>query len=616
MEAMCGIVGFFGPPASSRLWAMEQALEHRGPDSGGHLETPAVSLGMRRLRIIDLETGDQPMSTADGRLHLVYNGEVYNYRELRVELEALGHVFRTRSDTEVVLEAFAEWDVAAFARFNGMWAIALLDDRGAEPRLVLCRDQFGIKPLYLTQAGDRLLFASEIKALLTDPDVVPSVNEDVLYQYLAFGLFDHSEDTFFQGIENVPAACYVDIRPSGRTTSNYWQPVLAEDGVTDPVAFRELFARAVERRLVSDAPVGACLSGGLDSSSIAVVLAAQLRAAHPDAGSLGRRVKTFSAVFPHDPIDESAYIDEVVAATHAESHRVVPDHGDLLAEVSDFAWQVEMPTVSSAPYAMWCVMRLAREHVTVLLDGQGGDELLGGYDAYPYVYLRDLLRRRRFGRFIVEGVRWADVVVPLVVKRLLSRFHRSPDAGLLRPSFARGRPRPVDDRSHDNLKVRLLQDLLTYSLPPLLRYEDRISMGQSIETRLPFLDQELVEAVLRLPIDAIMGGGWNRRILREALRDDLPPIIRRRRKKIGFTTPEFRWYRDELAGLEEILGSTTFAERPYWDAAAVRRAFREAVLGRGNHSLVYWRMINAEIWLRVYIDSAAASDSVASRIAA
>jgi asparagine synthase (glutamine-hydrolysing) len=414
VRTMCGIAGYFGASSRPLLESMTDALAHRGPDGGGYVVTEAASMGMRRLKIIDLVDGDQPMHTADGRIHLVYNGEVYNFRELRTELEALGRQFHTHSDSEVVLEAYAQWGTDAFRRFNGMWGLAFLDERGATPKLVLSRDHFGIKPLYYGRWAGRTVFASEIKSILADPSFPRRANERVMFDYLAHGLFDHTAMTFFEGIESVPAASFVEIDHTGIRTQRFWTGTLAEDGPTDPAAFRVLFERAVARRLISDVPVGTCLSGGLDSSSITVILAEQLKAANPDARSLGARLQTFSAIFPDDSIDESEYIDSVIGVTHAESHRIAPTHAGLIKELAQLVWQVEMPMVSSAPYAMWTVMRMAKDHVTVLIDGQGGDELLGGYDVYPYVYLRQLLRQRQLRRLLVEAFRWRNVVVPLM----------------------------------------------------------------------------------------------------------------------------------------------------------------------------------------------------------
>ncbi len=602
---MCGVDGFWGPRDLELLEAMTSSLVHRGPDDAGLLETDAASLGFRRLSIIDLAQGHQPMSTPDGLVHLAYNGEVYNFRELRADLEGLGHTFRTSCDTEVVLHAFHEWGAECFARFNGMWGLAILDERGERPKVVLARDHFGIKPMYYARSGPRVLFASEIKAILQDPVFPRRVDDQQMYEYLAFGLFDHTEATFFHGVRQVPAAGYAVIDDDGIRVERYWTPVIDESGSGDPNEFRAVFERSVERRLVADVPVGICLSGGLDSSSICTVMARQLEQHVPDATSLGDRLRTFSAVFPGDPIDESDYIDSVLAVTGADSSRVEPTAKDFVREMEPWVWHVEEPMVSSAPFAMWMVMRLARQQVTVVLDGQGGDELLGGYDHYPYVYFRELLTKRRYPTFLREGWRLRDVVIPLARRRLRQRRQRVELDGLLDPNFARGCTRPRDDRVQNDLKLRLLQDFTTYSLPPLLRYEDRTSMAHSLEARLPFLDQELVEHVLRLPARAIIDQGWTRRVLREGLRGILPDKVYRRRKKIGFTTPEFRWYRHERAVLQGLLRSPSFTGRKYWNGPAVADAFRQACDGEREESMFFWRAINAEVWMRVFFDDAA-----------
>ncbi len=602
---MCGVDGFWGPPDHALLEAMTAAQVHRGPDDFGYLETEAASLGFRRLSILDLAMGHQPMSTPDGQVHISYNGEVYNYRELRAELEALGHSFTTTCDTEVVLHAFQEWDTDCFARFNGMWGLAVLDERAARPRVVLARDHFGIKPMYYARSGPRVLFASEIKAILQDPAFPRSVDDQQMYEYLAFGLFDHTDATFFDGVKQVPAAAFAIVDDDGIRVSKYWEPVLSEDGSPDPADFRAVFDRSVERRLVADVPVGICLSGGLDSSSICTVMARQLEAHVPDATSLGDQLKTFSAVFPNDPIDETDYIESVLAVTGAATSRVAPTAKDFVREMEPWVWHVEEPMVSSAPFAMWMVMRLAREQVTVVLDGQGGDELLGGYDHYPYVYLRELLKKRRYRTFAREALRARDVVMPLIRRRLRQRRQRVDLSGLLDPAFVRRSTRPRDDRVKDDLKLRLLQDFTTYSLPPLLRYEDRTSMAHSLEARLPFLDQELVEHILSLPAHALIEHGWTRRVLREGLKGTLPDKVYRRRKKIGFTTPEFRWYRRERAVLQGLLRSPSFTNRPYWNGPEVAAAFKRACDGDREESMFFWRAINAEVWMRIFFDDAA-----------
>ena len=600
---MCGICGFTGRPDPALLRAMAASIRHRGPDDDGFFETDGASLGFRRLAIIDLDTGAQPMSTDGDRLHIVFNGEIYNYRELRTELEAEGRRFTTRSDTEVALQAYAQWGPAAFQRFNGMWAIALLDRRGVQPELVLCRDHFGIKPLFYAAHDERVVFASEIKAILEDPTFPRRVDEQQLYEYLRFGLYDHNDLTFFSGIRQVAAGAYVSVDPTGATReTRYWTPVISEDADPDPKEFLRLFTRAVERRLVADVPVGTCLSGGLDSSSIVCVMDRLLAQHVPDSVSLGDRLKTFSAVFPGDPIDERRYVEAVLAVTSADPTWVQPTSEQWLAELETWVWHAEEPMITTAPYAMWSVMRAASEKVTVLLDGQAGDELLGGYVPYQYVYLRQLLREHRYREFAAESARARDTVGRLARRRLWEGRHQVDLGSLLRPEWTRGKKRPDDPRVQDDLKKRLLQDLTTFSLPSLLRYEDRNSMAHSMESRLPFLDQELVEWILRLPASAIVSGGWSRRIMREAMRGILPETVRQRRRKIGFTTPEFRWFRQQRSSIQSLMRSPSFQSRPYWDADAVADAFRVACVGGSEESLFFWRTVNVELWLRVYFE--------------
>ena len=600
---MCGITGFWGRPDHRLLEAMTESLHHRGPDDVGYFDDSVASLGFRRLSIIDLAHGHQPMSMDGERLHIVYNGEVYNFRELRAELEEHGHEFHTTCDTEVVLHAYAHWGLDCFRRFNGMWALAIVDRRAPSAKLVLARDHFGIKPLFYAKHDGRVVFGSEIKALLQDPTFPRAVDEQQMYEYLRYGLFDHNDGTFFRDVRQVPAASHAVVDEHGITETTYWTPRISEDGDPSPAAFRAVFERAVQRRLVADVPVGICLSGGLDSSSICTVMAQQLREHVRDAESMGDRLKTFSAFFPGDPIDESAYIKTVLDVTGADSSVVEPTERDFIREMEPWVWHMEEPMVSSAPFAMWMVMRLARRQVKVVLDGQAGDELLGGYDHYPYVFLRQLLREHQYARFAREAWLLRDIVWPLARRRLWDRRHHNDTAEMLRPDFVRRHTAPHDDRVADNLKVRLLQDFVTYSLPPLLRYEDRASMAHSLEARLPFLDQELVEHILRLPASSLIDNGWPRAIVRRGLHGLLPRKVERRRKKIGFTTPEFRWYRRERAALQSLMRSPSFRRRPYWKADEIARRFRLACAGEVEESMFFWRAVNAEVWMRLYIDS-------------
>jgi asparagine synthase (glutamine-hydrolysing) len=622
---MCGIFGFAGAPDRQLLGRMAAALAHRGPDDAGSFERPTVSLGHRRLSIIDRAGGHEPMPNEDESVWLVFNGEIYNYRELRDELIAAGHTFRTTCDTEVIVHAYEEWGPGCAARFNGMWAYAVADLREGGGKLVLCRDHFGIKPLYYARAprSGRLLFASEIKGLLQDPELAAEPDDQMVFEYLLHGFHDHRAETFFRGIYHVPAATWIELPlPAGRGDeagagdevapapgpltaplpgSAFWTPVLTTDGSPDPGQFRELFRTSVERRLVSEVPVGSCLSGGLDSTTIVTFMSELLGEEAPDAASLRGQLKTFSAVFDGDPIDERKYIEIAVESTGADTTYTNPTSPEFIDELREFVWHQEEPIVSTGPYAQWCVMRSAREQVTVLLDGQGGDELLAGYVPYQLVYLRQLRRERRWAELRREAERSRDVLWPLAKRRLAQRRKRLPARNLLRPGFLAGVTDPGYGRAQADLKQRLLQDLLTYSLPCLLRYEDRNSMAFSIESRVPYLDQELVDHILSLPDTAIVHGGWSRWILRAAMRD-MPDRIRLRRWKVGFTTPEMRWIKARRAAFTSLYQSPSFQARPYWNGAAVTKAFRACCRGEVEESMFFWRTANIELWLREFCD--------------
>jgi asparagine synthase (glutamine-hydrolysing) len=619
---MCGIAGFWGPPDPGLLATMTARIAHRGPDGEGFFSHELGSLGHRRLAIIDPDGGHQPLGTPDGLVQLSYNGEVYNFRELRDDLVALGHVFTTSCDTEVVLHAYLEWGTDCFARCNGMWALAILDLRTSDtrtgatraPRLVLARDHFGIKPLYwATSSNGRVLFASETKALLADPALHAAPDRQWLYDYLLHGLHDHQAQTAFTGVRALPAATWAVIDADGVHEEIYWEPNTATVNANDPAEFRERFERSVERRLVADVAAGTCLSGGIDSSSIVKVSDRLLREHVPDATSLGDHLKTFSIVYDGDPIDERVYMDAVLAEVDAEPSFAEPTSDAFVRELDQLVWHQDEPIVSTGPYAQWCVMRLAQPKVTVLLNGQGGDELLAGYVPYQYVYLRELLKHRKLRAFAAEAWEARDVLMPLVKRRLSDRRRSLPITPLLRPEFTAGLETPRFQRSQDDLKQRLVSDLQTFSLPSLLRYEDRNSMAFSMESRLPFLDQELVDWVLGLPSEALVDRGWSRAILREGLRGVLTEKVRTRRWKVGFTTPETRWLRARRATVQGLFRSPQFCARPYWDAAALADAFEQFCAGEVEPSQIFWRAINTEIWLRVFFDSGDETETSSSR---
>jgi asparagine synthase (glutamine-hydrolysing) len=595
---MCGIAGFIGRKNPQLLKSMLNGLKHRGPDDESLVEFDNVSLGYRRLAVIDLETGNQPFFNEDQSLCLFYNGEIYNFQDLRRKLS--DHRFRSQSDGEVIVHGFEEWGEDVFAKLNGMFAIALYDLR--KKRLFLVRDHFGIKPLYyyFDSRNQRLLFASEIRALFQDPKTPKVPNEAIIYQYLVHRVHDHSEETFFAGIKKLlPGEIMKISLEKGDLKINkrkFWSLDFNHLNNRTHVSERELaekFAKllqeSVRLRLVADVPVGVCLSGGLDSSTISILV---------DELS-GEPQKTFSAVFPGEKNNEREFIDAVNRQTSAQSHLVYPQSSELFNELEDLVRVQEEPFISSGPYAQYCVMREAANEVKVLLDGQGGDELLAGYDPYFLVYLRQLLQDKKLCLFAREL---------LAVRTLLFKFarrrwqqHSTINVfSLLNSAFCNRAVYCAPPSS--NFKQRLHEDVFKYSLPALLRYEDKNSAAFSLESRVPFLDPNLVEFVFSLPNDLIIKDGINKYILRQAMKDKLPPKVYNRRWKVGFTTPEDVWFRQEKDRILEIFQSRSFRRRPYWNAEKIINAFNRFLQGAESDSMLFWRFLNTEVWLRVFID--------------
>jgi len=605
------------------------ALVHRGPDDEGRFSEGDLALGHRRLSIIDLETGHQPIHNEDETLWIVYNGEVYNYRELRDELEAIGHRFYTRTDTEVLLHAYEEYGEQCVARFNGMFALAILDRSNRS--LFLARDHFGIKPLYYHYAqsssdaaavdvGDsdaaagpgQFLFASEIKALLEWPGITREPDDEIIYEYLMYGWHEHRPETFFKGIRKLPAAHYMVVDESGIRTERYWD--IDRPGARNEEEFQrqarefgDLLEDSVQRRLISDVPVGSCLSGGLDSSAIVCIMDRLLKKSVPESEAIGDRLKTFSAVYPGEHLDESEYIDSVLEATDAEGNFIQPNHDQFFDELEKFVFYQEEPMVSTGPYAQWCVMRDVARKVKVVIDGQGADELMAGYTPYFFVYFDQLKSEHRYITMLKEMLAARDVTLPFFRNYISDRFKpgRRIDTGSLVGEDFFESFQPDERRRHKahDLRGRLYEDVFVHSLPALLRYEDKNSMAFSVESRVPFLDPRLVEYIFTLPPRSIIGGGWNKRVMREALTGILPEKIRQRRWKVGFTTPEMDWLRAREDLVTRIFSSDSFNSRPYFDAPAVRDAFERICAGSAEETLAVWRVLNLEVWLRVFFDN-------------
>jgi asparagine synthase (glutamine-hydrolysing) len=596
---------------------MARQMLHRGPDGDGLVVHGGVGLVQRRLVVIDREGGAQPMRSADGRYLMVYNGEVYNHRQLREELTQLGHAFTTRSDTEVALAAWAQWGAGALDRFNGMFALAILDTATGE--VVLARDQFGIKPLYLAADGSgRVAFASELRPILA-AGVVPRRPDDVtVYRYLRFRVHDDTERTFFDRISRLLPGQLAVISPDGEVRRESYTALrhqldwlAASPRPYDARARAQVSAAlraAVRRRLVSDVPVGTALSGGLDSSTVVALVNRMLGERDPHAGAVGAVQRTFSAVFPGQRNDEERYVDAVAArcANRLEVHKVHPDPDQFLDDLVDFVRTQEEPVISTGPYAQYCVMREAGRHVTVMLDGQGADEMMAGYLPYYLVHLRQLWRQGRLGAAMAGLVRGVGPLWRLVRDRVADLLHRRravPVARLLSARFAAAHAGERFEVVGDDLKRRLADDIFRHSLPALLRYEDRNTMRFSVEGRVPFLDPDLLRLLWGLDDSAIISGGRNKRALRDATVRLVPPLVRRRRDKIGFTTPEEAWFDRMKNFVYEVFSSESFGARPYFDQAAVTSAFRAYLTGKGSaETMLFWRLLNLELWLRELVD--------------
>jgi asparagine synthase (glutamine-hydrolysing) len=597
---------------------MSAWIAHRGPDGNGIFSEQGVVLASRRLAILDLsQAGDQPFSSLDGRLHVAYNGEIYNYRELRDELRARGHRFTSGTDTEVILAAYREWGDACVERFNGMWAFALWDSN--EERLFCSRDRFGVKPFYYRCDQGRLVFASELKAFRADRDVPLSPNTTVIRDFIQRDWFDHTDETFFAGIVKLPPAHTLVFDRNGLRLRRYWALELREPPVGDPAdAVRELFIDSIRLRLRSDVPVATCLSGGLDSSAVACVTDLLLRTEAENAKPVGERQQTFTAYFEQPGFDERPFAQEVVNLTHAAPHWITFTATDLVGNLPAIVEAHDEPFRSTSICAGWYVMRAAAQAgIKVVLDGQGGDEVLAGYPAFYSARYADLIARARIGELGAElnahralyGSRrafeaLARPFVPGGVERKL-RERRSGSALLLHAQLRGLRPtREVDGSPFpDRLRSLLTRILTVRGLPELLHAEDRNSMTHSIEARVPFLDYRLVELLFSLDGGQLIERGRTKAILRRALADLLPPAVARRTDKLGFVTPEAAWLRGPLGEFAaDVFASRSFIERGFVDPTAAQRRLDEHRRGELDAGFELWRVLNLELWARSYLD--------------
>ncbi|CAN5842060.1 asparagine synthase (glutamine-hydrolyzing) [soil metagenome] len=624
---MCGICGVYNyrddEPADRRLVeAMTASMVHRGPDDSGVHCDRELGLGVRRLSIIDLAGGAQPMSNEDGTVRVVQNGEIYNFHDLRRELESYGHVFRTRSDTEAIVHAYEQWGVGGLARLNGMFAVAIWDS--AARRLVLARDPFGVKPLYHWDGGGTLVFGSEVRPLLRHPRVERTVDLDAVRELLEL-TYVPSPRTAFAGISKLLPGHALVYGPGGGSLRRF-HPVAPPHSQLPArelrEQLREAIAAAVRRQRVADVPVGVMLSGGADSAAVAALLAD--REAEP--------VRTFTVGFGHD------FAHDELEPARRTARRIGAEHHELVisaAEYDEFLprsiWHLEEPIATASTLAFFKVCELAREHVKVVLTGQGADEPFAGYarhlgERYGPVYrrlpraMRDrvvspLVERLPRNEQLKRGVRSLGTEEPL---ERLGRVYSTLGDPLGRRLFgdellATGNGHrsiarwQADVAERDGLSQMLYVDARTSLADNLLMYGDKMSMAVSLEARVPFLDLELMALAESIPPKLKVNGLKRKRILKDAISPWVPAEVRRRRK-IGFTTPVDGWFRRELGtSLRERLLAPGSATRTYLRPQTVRAMIDEHGSGRHDHKRILFSLLTLELWHEQFIRSPASA---------
>jgi asparagine synthase (glutamine-hydrolysing) len=619
---MCGIAGYVAAgnrgELGATLRAMAAALAHRGPDDEGFLETAAgdgercVGLAHRRLAIIDLATGQQPMGNEDGSVQIVFNGEIYNFPGLREELIARGHRFRTRSDTETIVHAYEEWGPECVRRFRGMFAFALWDARGE--RLLLARDRYGKKPLFIHEADGLLLFASEIKAILRFPGVPRRIDRGALWDYFAYR-YVPAPATLLEGIRKLMPGSYL-LWERGRVSETAYfvpedaKPLAGEPAAGDPVAaFLEQLDEAVRIRMISDVPFGAFLSGGLDSSAVVAMMSRH--SAHP--------VKTFSVGFAESAYSELAYARTIAGQFRTDHHELTVSQEHLMEHLPALVRYRDAPVAEPSDIPIYLLAREARRTVKMVLTGEGADEFLGGYPKH--------VLERYVGAY--QGVPAAvrrGLIEPLV-SALPYGFRRAKTAvanlGLCDPGERLPRwfgalsgeercrltrvqpplmrpPRPWLEPCHGRSALRgiLYFDQASWLPDNLLERGDRMTMAASLEARMPFMDHELAAFVSGLPDEWRVRGITTKRILREAMRRVLPPEILQR-PKIGFRVPVNEWFRGSMRGYltDHLLGPDS-RTRDYYHPQVLRSYVDEHTAGRQNHEKLLWSLLTLEIWHR------------------
>lgn len=624
---MCGFFGIYyfkGEAKETRDQVSDilDTIRHRGPDDHGYFEDKTIRLGFNRLSILDLSpSGHQPMSNETGDHHLVFNGEIFNYLELKDELKNKGHRFSSTSDTEVILKAYEEYGVECLPHFNGMWGFTLYDAR--KKRLFCSRDRFGIKPFYYFVDEEKIIVASEIKAILK-AGVKAEVDEGQVFKYLAYGQLDIDEKTMFKNIFQLPPAHFMVLENGNIKISKFWQ-LKDEKSFDLPVEcnreilsnFSELFNSAINIRLRSDVPVGALLSGGLDSSAIVSVIN-QIK----KEKGLPLDIKTFTASYDEKAIDESHFAADVVRETGINNILVYPgSKGDLSSEVEKVIYHQDEPPLTMTAFAHWYLMKeISKHNIKVIISGQGADEMLAGYvEQFLGYFLKDLLLSHSYGNFFREIQSFNEkskISYPLILMQLI-KATMSRRIALIFKSFLRERAiqhlnfdfvkknwrsyhYSPDMKNYSKLNQQLHRTFVMESIPRILHYEDRNSMAFSIEQRMPFLDYRLVEFIFGLTNSWKMGDGVAKIILRKALKGVMPDTITNRYSKLGFTVPQNRWIQEVEGYVSDLFSSASFRQRPYWDSKKIKNLYTKNMGSQAKMDIFLWRVIACETWLNKY----------------
>lgn len=625
MSGICGIINFKDKLVrESEIRKMMHIMKHRGPDGEGLFLEEIVGFGFVNLKIIDFNSSvNQPIVSADKRYILIYDGQIFNYSELKNELRSIGYIFSTDTDAEILLNSYIEWGEECLHKFNGMWAFVIYDLH--KKSIFAARDRYGMKPFYYYQTDEYFAFASEIPPLLSLFKHKPDPDYQSIFDYLVFNRTDQTERTFFDKIRKLQhghklVISFVDYPEAGIHQSQVinhhfdivkWYDIGKKASVTrgfkDPGQFRELLSISIGQRLRSDKPVGVCLSGGLDSSSIVSLLL---------KGHETNKVLTFSAVYGKRKYgDESEFINEFKPFLK-NMFFAMPSADSLYDDIETFIRAHAEPVPSTGVYAQYKVMELASEKVVVTLDGQGADEALAGYHYFFGYFFKNLMKQWHLSKLSSEVYYYlmrhknifglTTLLYFLLPENLKTRLRIS-EKGYLNSEFIneyKGASTVTKNLySSDNLKNALIEHF-EYKLEHLLKWADRNSMWFSLEARAPFLDHRLVEKTLATSEDFLIKKGYTKTILRESMRGILPEKIRRRTDKIGFGTPQDEWFRHKVweKVVQEFLSSNTLKSRNIINTNNAKVLYYHHLHKRKNISKEIWKWINLEMWFRYFID--------------